>query len=478
MMPIRCTPMVLIVVLASLLAADRLGAESPRPNILLVHCHDLGQFLHCYGVKTVQTPNFDRLATEGVRFSQSFCTAPGCSPSRASLFTGRWPHSNGVMGLCHANFAWDLNPDERHLAQILREAGYATVAVGVIHETASDFKRCGYERHVRPTSAKPATDAAIDVLRDFRDKPHKPFFLCVGFIEPHRLAYREPDWPGALPGDNSFPGPALKPDSSLGVDILPYLRDTEGTRRELAGLQGAVRHADAQFGRLMGALKDSGLAHNTLVIFTTDHGIAMPRAKGSLYEPGVQVALLLRLPNRKGWHGGIVHPEMISNIDYLPTLLELAGVPVPDKVQGRSFAPLLDGKPYQPREEIFTELTYHDYYDPRRAIRTQTHKLIVNFSTAYAFMDPSQCWRPSSDVVVPQNHAVAYHPHVELYDLNKDPWEQNDLAGRAEYASIRDGLLKRLHRHLVETKDPILQGAVTSPQHHRAVELLEGVQSR
>jgi arylsulfatase A-like enzyme len=264
----------------------------------------------------------------------------------------------------------------------------------------------------------------------------------------------------------------------LGVDIPPYLRDTEGTRRELAGLQGAVRHVDAQFGRLTVALKDSGLAQNTLVIFTTDHGIAMPRAKASLYEPGVQVALLLRLPGRKGWNGGIVHPEMISNIDYLPTLLELAGVPVPDKVQGRSFVPLLDGKPYQPREEIFTELTYHDYYDPRRAIRTHTHKLIVNFSTAYAFMDPSQSWRPPSETVVPQNHAVAYHPHVELYDLAKDPWEQNDVAGRAEYASIRDSLLKRLHQHLVETKDPILQGAVTSPQHRRAVELLEGTPSR
>jgi N-sulfoglucosamine sulfohydrolase len=461
-------------VLAMLFTGDRLRAGPPRPNILLVHCHDLGQFLHCYGVKTVQTPNLDRLAAEGVRFSRSFCTAPGCSPSRASLFTGRWPHSNGVMGLCHGNFAWDLNPDERHLAQILREAGYATAAVGVVHETASGSKRCGYERYLPPASAKPMTDAAIELLREFRDKPQKPFFLCVGSIEPHRLAYPKPDWPGALPEDSSFPGPALKPDDSLGVDIPPYLRDTAGTRRELAGLQGAVRHVDAQFGRLMAALKDSGQDRNTLVIFTTDHGIAMPRAKASLYEPGVQVALLLRLPGRKGWNGGIVHPEMISNIDCVPTLLELVGVPVPDKVQGRSFAPLLDGKSYRPREEIFTELTYHDYYDPRRAVRTPTHKLIVNFSTANAFMDPSQSWRPSSDTVVPRNHAQAYHPHVELYDLSKDPWEQNDVAGRAEYAAIRESLLKRLQQHLIETKDPILQGAVTSPQHRRAVELLEG----
>jgi len=459
--------------LGVLLSDSRLNAQERRPNILLVHCHDLGQFLHCYGVKTVQTPNLDRLAEEGVRFSRSFCTNPGCSPSRASIFTGRWPHSNGVMGLCHGNFAWDLNPGERHMAQILHEAGYTTVSVGVIHETSSGFKRCGYERHIPQARAKPATDAAIGLLSEFRGRPEKPFFLCVGFIEPHRLPYREPSWPGALPGDNSFPGPALQPDDTRGVDVPGYLKDTEGTRRELAGLQGAVRHVDAQVGRLLAALKESGLEANTLTIFTTDHGIAMPRSKCSLYEPGVQVALIVRLPSRKGWHGGAVHSEMISNVDYLPTILELAGAPVPGNVQGRSFAPLLDGKAYSPHREVFTELTYHDYYDPRRAIRTETHKLIVNFTTAPAFMDPSQCWRPQSDTIVPPNHAVAYHPYVELFDLAKDPWEQRDVADRPECASIRADLLKRLQQHLVESQDPILQGAVTSPQHRRAAELLE-----
>lgn len=449
------------------------AAEPQRPNVLLVHAHDLGQFLNCYGVKTVQTPNIDALAASGVRFSRSFCTNPGCSPSRASIFTGRWPHSNGVMGLCHANFAWDLNPDERHLAQILREAGYATSAVGVIHETSSGFKRCGYERHIPQAAAAPATEAAIKLLREHAGKPDRRFFLSVGFIEPHRLSYKAPTWPGSLPGDNSFPGPTLQSDDSLGVQVPGYLRDTEGTRRELAGLQGMVRHVDAQVGRLLAAVKELSLEANTLVIFTTDHGIAMPRAKCSVYEPGVQVAFILRHSGRKGWHGGRVQSEMISNIDYLPTILDLVGASIPANVQGRSFAPLLDGKLYEPRKEIFTELTYHDYYDPRRAIRTETHKLIVNFTTAPAFMDPSQCWRPPSDTVVPANRAVAYHPHVELFDLAKDPWEQNDVVQRPQYASIRANLLKRLHQHLVATKDPILQGAVTSPQHRRTVEILQ-----
>ena len=451
-----------------------------RPNILLVHCHDLGQFLHCYGVKTVQTPHLDALAARGVRFARSFCTNPGCSPSRASLFTGRWPHSNGVMGLCNPGWAWDLNPGERHLAQILHDAGYATAAVGVIHETSSGFKRCGYDVYQGDGwggMATPATNSAIGLLRKFRGKPGKPFFLCVGFIEPHRFPYGKPDWPGALTADNSFLGEYRghpQSDRSLGIEIPGYLKDTEGTRRELADLQGAVRHVDTQFGRLLAALKELGLEANTLVVFTTDHGIAMPRAKCSLYEPGVQVALLLSMASRPGWNGGAVHPEMVSNIDVLPTILDVAGVPIPKNVQGRSFSPLLDGKPYQPRKEIFSELTYHSYYDPRRAIRTETHKLILNFTTAPSFMDPSQCWRPPSDVVVPVNPAAAFHPYVELFDLTKDPWEQTSVAGRGEYAAIRGQLLTALHRHLAETKDPILERAVTPPWHRKAVEILKG----
>ena len=311
------------------------------------------------------------------------------------------------------------------------------------------------------------------MLRELGGQRAKPFFLCVGFVEPHRLPYPEPDWPGATPRDSSFPGPKLKPDDTLGVEVPGYLRDTEGTRRELAGLQGAIRHVDTQVGRLLAGLKELNLESDTLVIFTTDHGVAMPRSKCSLYEPGVQVALLMRLPSRPGWHGGIVHQEMISNIDYLPTILDLAGVPIPGRVEGRSFAPLLDGQAYQPREEIFSVLNYHDYYDPRRAVRTERHKLIVNFSTAPAFMDPSQCWRPPSQTATPPNHAMAYHPHLELYDLPTDPWEQTDLAQKPASAAVRDDLLKRLHRHLVQTKDPLLQGAVVSPQHRRAMEFLQ-----
>lgn len=452
--------------------AASLGVVPPC-NIVVAHCHDLGQYLHCYGAKSVQSPNLDRFASEGVMFTKSFSTAPGCSPSRASLFTGRYPHSNGVMGLTHKPFSWELNPGERHLAQFLRDAGYRTTAVGVIHETHSGAQRLGYDNYFPASMAVPATDRAIAVLKQMRQDPSRPFFLYAGYVEPHRLPYDEPP-PGLIAKDHTFPGKHLQPDETLGVEVPGYLRDTPGTRQELAGLQGAIKHVDAQFGRLLATLKELGLETNTLVVFTTDHGIAMPRAKCTLYDPGVEVALLLRYPARAGWCGGVRPDAPVSNIDCLPTILDLAGVPIPANVQGRSFAPLLDGKAYVPRDAVFTELTYHDYYDPRRAIRTATHKLIVNFTSSPAFMDASQCWRPLSDVNVPANPAAAQTPHVELYDLVQDRWEQKDVAQDAQYAAVRADLLKRLFRHLAETQDPILSGAVTSPHHLETVRLLKG----
>ena len=439
-----------------------------RPNILLFHCHDLGRHLGCYGVPTVRSPNLDRFADEGVRFERAFCTAPQCSPSRASLFTGRYPHENGVMGLTHDRFAWDLHPGERHLAGLLREAGYATTAVGVTHETRRSMEAMGYtERHGGRRAAEVA-DTAIRVLEERAGAAETPFFLYAGTFEPHRLQSSRHD-----PDHMGFLGDDLSADESGSVDVPGYLKDDEGTRRELAEIQGAVREVDTQFGRVLEALDRLGLSEDTLVVFTSDHGLALPRAKCTCYDPGLEVPLLLRLPSREGWHGGRVRDEMVPNIDVFTTLCELGGAPVPQGVRGRSFAPLLDGEAYARNEAVFAEMTYHNYYDPMRAIRTDRHKLIVYFSAAPAFMDCSESWRPRAAPRVPEVPGVAYHPNVELYDLEADPWEQNNLADDPAHEAIRRDLLKRLYRHLRETDDPILQGAVTPPIHDDVRRLLE-----
>jgi arylsulfatase A-like enzyme len=449
-----------------------MASAEHRPNVVLIHCHDLGAYLPCYGARTVRAPRLEQLAAQGVLFERSFCTAPQCSPSRASLFTGRYPHNTGVLGLTHASFAWDLNPGERHLAGYLADAGYRTHCVGVVHEGRGSPLSWGYQTYDRAQWGNQVADAAVGRLRNLAaHPPEAPFYLYAGFIEPHRLPTRGSN----PPGEHGFLHPEARygPDRTLGVDVPGYLRDTSGTREELAELQGMIHWVDAQIGRILDAVEAAPFSEDTLMIFTTDHGYAMPRAKCNLYDPGIAVALMMRLPVREGWSGGRRLSPMISNIDVLPTLLDALGVPIPEAVQGVSFRGLLDGEVADgPRDTAFGELTYHDYYDPKRCIRTDRYKLIANFSTAPAFMDPSQSWRPRSDTVVPQNRAVAYHPSLELYDLIQDPWELGNLAESPETAPVTQALAARLYSHMVATDDPLLEGAVTSPQHRLTQKLL------
>lgn len=441
-----------------------------RPNILLLHCHDLGRHLGCYGNPSVQSPNIDRLAGEGVLFTNSFCVAPQCSPSRAAMFTGRYPHSNGVMGLSHSPFGWDLHDEEVHLARALGDAGYRAASIGTAHESQRDPREWGYELRIElrdeAAGAEPVCRATINQLEEFAEGDH-PFFISAGCFEPHRL-------PG--PGESDymgFLGDYMKADTSKGIYVPPYVRDDEATRAEVAELQGAIRYMDGHVGRVLEAVDTLGLREETLVIFTTDHGVAMPRAKCSCYDPGIEIATVLRFPGRSGWHGGRKVDALISNVDLMPSLCELAGAALPEGVQGRSWVPLLDGEAYEANEAIFPELTYHDYYDPIRGVRTDRYKLLAFFTSAPSFMPPNQSWKPRSSPTVPGAPPTAYHPQFELYDLERDPLEQENLYEKPDCAEIRTDLLRRLGAHLRETEDPILQGAVTPPIHRGVAERLK-----
>lgn len=426
------------------------------PNVIVFVPHDLGQHLGCYGVDSVHSPNIDRLAAGGVRFDNSFCTAPQCSPSRASIFTGRYPHSNGAMGLTHSHFAWDLHEDELHMAELLAEAGWHTALVGGrCHETRR-ADEMGFVEMLPGGDGPARAEAIVEFLHRQRDAD-RPFFVEVPMVEVHRARF----------GYNN------PPDTEHGVRVPEYLEDELSAREDFAWFQGAVRKLDRAVGRVMEGLEATGHAEDTLVIFTTDHGIPYPRAKCSLYDPGLETALILRRQGA-GWSDGRVCERMISNIDCLPTVLDMCGLPVPERVQGRSFAPLLLGEPYEPRAEVFGEMTYHDYCDPRRCVRTEAHKLIVNFTSAPFFMDPSQQWRPKTVTRDPLNPRYAYHPPVELYDLETDPLEFENLAEEEAHADTLRQLLDRLHGWMRYTDDPLLEGVPTSPMHRRAWAALRG----
>jgi len=435
-----------------------------RPNILFLNCHDLGQHLGCYGVSTVQSPNLDALAAEGIRLRNSFCVAPQCSPSRAAIFTGRYPHSNGVMGLSHGQFAWDLRPGERHLAQYLSEAGYHTALFGVQHERVRP-EDTGYDVIDQLRSGRNARNVmerTVAHLQEIRDR-RQPFYLQVGFFEPHR------------PFDHG----GVEPDREKGVTVPPFVKDEASAREDFAGYQGAIREMDAAVGGILKALDRFDLSDETLVIFTTDHGMPFPLAKCSLYDPGLRTAFIARWPQH-GWTVGRVFDPMIPNIDYLPTLLEALEIDVPARIQGRSFLPLLEGRMYQRHRDIFAEMTYHDYYDPMRCIRTETHKLIAFFSNSKGYMNPCQAARPLSA----ENDKWARgwpncrHETIELYDLTQEDWEKTNLAPRESAGVLKRGLMTRLYEWMARTKDPLLDGVPVSPSHTRAIEALKAAFER
>jgi arylsulfatase A-like enzyme len=425
-----------------------------RTNVLFITCHDLGRHLGCYGRATVSSPNLDALAGEGVKFDNAFATAPQCSPSRAALHTGRYPHAAGVLGLAHSPFDWRLPPSERHIAAILKESGYATALAGMQHLIAHGHaEQLGYERVLPVAPAREIAESAVQLLRELASG-ERPFYLEVGFEEPHRPF----DFGGA------------QSDDSLGVEIPDYLPASPEARQDFAAFQGAIRVMDTGVGRVLAGLGELGLAENTWVIFTNDHGAAMPRAKGTLYDPGIEVALLMRWPDGD-LSGGRVYGELISNVDVVPTMLDALGLPLAENLQGDSFWPLMQDAPYLPRTEIFAEKTFHTYYEPMRAVRTATHKYIVSFEISTAVDIPADVRQsPIYPLLLPAlDHA---RPHVELYDLTVDRWEQTNLAADPDLAEIESTLRQRLRRWMQETQDPLLVSPVSSPYYHEAIRRL------
>jgi N-sulfoglucosamine sulfohydrolase len=402
----------------------------------------------------VTSPALDGLAASGVRFAKSFCTAPQCSPSRASLHTGRYPHSTGMLGLAHAPFGWRLDPGERHLAQIVSSAGYSTTLVGMQHLVERDAAHeLGYTQVLPVAPADEEADATIALLGDLATRD-APFYLELGFEEPHR------------PYDFGD----AEPDRSRGVDIPGYLPHVPEAEADLAAFQGAIRQMDRGVGRVLAALDDLDLASTTLVVFATDHGAAMPRAKCTLYDPGIEVALLTRWP-AAGLSGGRVCDELVSNVDVVPTILDALDVPRGPELQGRSIWPLLHGDAYAPRAEIFAEKTFHTHYEPMRAIRTEHHKLIVNFEVSTAVDVPADVRAsPIYPLMLPDFNRA--RPPIELYDLSSDPWERANVAESPDFTAVRHDLRQRLLQWMLDTNDPLLHGPIASPYYADALRWL------
>ncbi len=427
-----------------------------RYNIIHFICHDLGRELGCYG-KPIASPNFDRFASEGVLFTNTFCNSPACSPARGCLMTGRYAHNNGGVGLAH--MGWPLPQTSKTIVDYLNDAGYETAHVGLNHErhAGANHYQIDEEKTWDDWQADNAVDKAIEYLRGRAGKDGKPFYLNIGTHEVHASSYRrkaETVYGGAVPDDDVF--------------VPLYSPDIPGLRKEMGQFQAAIRFLDTHFGRLTAAVDELGLNTNTIVLFTNDHGISNNRAKGTLYDRGVEVTLMMRLPN--GMHAGRPVDYLIQPIDITPTLLEAVGVPRPEGLLGKAAWPLLTGGDYTPHEHIFIERNFHgqrppghddfaDVYDPVRSIRTSDYHYIRWFKPE-AWHKPYLPWEAlqvANDTTLEGDGRYPPNPQPraqeELYLVSHDHLECVNVADRPEYRHIKADLAAKLRQWMEDTDD-------------------------
>lgn len=443
------------------------GQSSP-PNIVFVLSDDhSAPYLGCYGDPVIQTPNLDNFAREGIRFSRAYVASPQCVPSRASLMTGRSP-----VAVDMTRFSAPLPAAVISFPEQLRSgAGYYTGIMGrsyhldgsgrMPEETRLVFDQ--YNLRTFPNRVDYLKNSnqnkVLAELNEFLDKrpKNKPFFVQVGFNDPHR------------PFDTFVEGKRHDPKK---LKLPPHFPDTEKLREDYAGYYDEIAHLDQEFGRVLQILSERGLTANTAVIFMGDNGGALLRGKGSLYELGVKVPLIIRWP-------GVIKPnttseELISGEDIAPTLLALAGLTASREMTGQSFKDLLQGKAtFAGRTHLFSERGAHGSglptntaaFDLSRCVITRSHKLIYNalWQLPYSpvdfdnrdFWKDIQAMHTQGKLAAPL--AALYFPPTrpmfELYDLQQDSYELTNLAGKPELAATEKKLKALLQEWMILNRD-------------------------
>jgi len=426
-----------------------------RPNILLIVSEDNGQELGCYGEPFVKTPVLDKLAEEGIRFHNAYVPQAGCSQSRAALLTGLYPHQNGQIGLATWKFRM-YREDTPNIVRSLKQVGYRTGIIGKLHVNPAsafpfDVKQIPSSNFGRKKLGNYAKHA-----REFFDAGDKPFFLSVNYPDAHR------------PFLTSVDGMPADPLTADDVKSMAYFGlDTPELRKQTADYYNCMSRLDSQVGQLLAALKASGKANETLVVYMGDHGADILRGKRTSYEGGVRVPLIA------SWAGmvkkGQVNDALVSTLDLMPTFLDVAKAEPVDGLAGRTLSPFLKGQTGDRREYLFTEYhthSAHNFY-PQRTVRDKRFKLINNLmphevNPGYEFTR-RKFFEKLHQVVSKAPHPVrsAYErmqrpPEYELYDLQTDPHEFRNLVDASEFATTFARLKAQLANWRKRTNDPLL----------------------
>ena len=447
--------------LLALLAAPLFAAA--QPNLLLITADDLGLQLGCYGDKAIRTPNLDALAARGRLFDNAYVAQASCSPSRSAMFTGLYPHANGQYGLLNANAGFELHEPLRKqtIPALLKQHGYRTGILGKLH--VGPEASFPFDARLR-ADTRDVRAAAAEAGKFLRGSG--PFFLMANYSDPHVLG-RSPRPPAeAFP--TQYKGVPETPLTVGEVPPLPFQQiDTPEQIERVTQYYNAVMRFDAAVGLLLAELAAAGHADDTVILLVGDHGPPFFRGKTSCYEGGVKVPMLAVWPGV--FPAGERTPALVSTVDLLPTLLDAAGLPVPQGLHGRSLRHTLE--PAQHREFLATEFHFHGSspFYPRRTIRDARYKLIHNLRAGQAKpttgIDGDAAYgmgqKPpfAGSRIGNAFERAANPPEFELYDLQADPWEFDDLAAAPAQAATLARLQAALLDWRRQTNDPLLDSA-------------------
>lgn len=442
------------------LAANVLHGAAPqsKPNIILITADDLGLQLSCYGDPYIKTPHLDALANSGVRFVTAYITQPSCSPSRSSLLTGLYPHSNGQIGLAHRGFSMHRENTPPTLPTLLKQAGYRTAIMGKLHvQPESAFS---FDENLLANAQTRDVRLVASLAGDFIQRgAEQPFFLYINYPDPHKeLNTKAPGFPAQVKG---LPE---KPFNAGDIPAWPFQRvENQELLEHIANFYNCVQRIDIGIGMLMDALKASGKYDNTIVVFLGDNGPPFARGKTSCYEAGLREPLLVRWPGVS--KEGLASTAMACSVDIMPTLLEAAGIPLP-RMQGRSLKSVLQGHNKNWRVYMAGEFHTHtgSYFFPRRSIRDDRYKIIYNPLSGRVKPGATVDGDTAPTVAAGKKYngtsaqkamqRLANPPAWELYDLSVDPWEFENLADDPAHQEILARMKKALADWQDETGDP------------------------
>lgn len=450
-----------------------MDSKKKNKNIVLLIADDLGKYVGCYGCKSLSTPHLDQLAAEGTKFDMAFASTASCSGSRSTIYTGLHTHENGQYGLNMTRTHFQTWNHIDTIPKLFNHAGYRTGIIGKVHVGTNEC----YPWEVREESETRDTAWISDRCESFFEKAKaydRPFHLTVGFVDPHRDVLTRGEFGNHV--EQYGPRlelPEVKPED---VEIPPWISDLPETRQEFVEYYQAISRVDKGVGLILEALKRQGMEDDTLVIFTSDNGPPFLNSKTTLYDSGVLLPLIVRQPGAKK---GVANPNMVSFIDFLPTMLDWAGLdlamksPVgnssPPRI-GRSFLPimdqgsLLDESKWQ--QHIFGSHTFHELqnYWPTRYMRNRRYKYHRNVAWRLDFPFAGDLYaslsfegmRNQKKPVMIGNRTLKdyiFRPPEELYDLEKDPQELNNLASDPKHESLLLEMRETLSKWQKQTKD-------------------------